>query len=61
MTEKRRQVSDLPFPVPAPPPDRGKWLTANDVRAMFGNKVSRDWVYTHDGRKIAWIIATLRG
>lgn len=52
MTYKRREVRDLPFPVPAPLPDRGKWLTADDVRAMLSNKVSRDWVYSHVPHKI---------
>jgi predicted DNA-binding transcriptional regulator AlpA len=32
------------FTPPDPPPDRGRWLTVDDVRALLGNQVSRDWV-----------------
>lgn len=37
---------------PAPPPDRGKWLAVDDVRALFAHRVSRDWVYTHVPHKV---------
>ncbi len=37
---------------PLPPPDRGRWLTVEDVRAMLGNRVSRDWVYLHVPHKV---------
>lgn len=33
--------------IPQPPPDRGRWLTVDDVRAMLGHRVSREWVYVN--------------
>lgn len=38
--------------IPKPPPDRGKWLTVDDVRAMLGNQVSREWVYDNVPNKV---------
>lgn len=38
--------------IPKPPPDRGRWLTVDDVRAILGNRVSREWVYTHVPHKV---------
>ncbi len=38
--------------IPKPPPDRGKWLTVDDVRAMLGNQVSREWCYAHVPHKM---------
>lgn len=38
--------------IPQPPPDRGRWLTVDDVCAMLGHRVSREWVYANAPHKV---------
>lgn len=38
--------------IPKPPPDRGRLLTADDVRAMIGGGVALEWVYANVPHKL---------